>query len=783
MADDSAQSRNDRKDPEAEPPATRKPFDYDPDKTVNLVEDFVGHPDGIKALKDIAERCEQNFCQAQDNAEEEMARLKDDVAVLLGDLPDKDPAFENAAKAHMPIMLKTMSRLESRLTGELFQNFKDFCVAVPTTVTLDPDAAQIVTKHTNWQLSNKVPDFARQCKRAVMFFLTYGDVTCHSTYDVVTKRNKHTMLTPDEFVAPAVKSTTMPDYSDLPYYARVMDLYRADLERLKDEWYGVDALLAGEPPSWDDRPEQPLSREAMKVAGVEPTEEEDGRPYKVIWYEGWLDLPGQDHPRWCKVIFTLDGQKTTTKGQKGKAVDDRRRLTSILELSVHEQVNWQDQQRYDKEIQELMAYRTAMMGYEAQMQTLHGQLDAFGQALEAPVGPGMAKLKDTILGPGMIGQQVQQVQQVMAGLQKPQPPPWTDKVEGDPNAEDFAPTPPRREPIHMFAHGVSIEAPAGPRGLSLGRQAADYNRAGDTLLSQFIDSASANNCPPILCKPGIENPEKIRMAPGKVVPLVGFEGQNISDAFATLPIPPANPALIELAQMMDAMAEEATQAPGILGGDAGKSGESARLHGMRQEAAVKQLSSAAFSLSMFFKQIIQNNAALNARFLAEDEMVAVQDPEDSQKLMSLPVKRKLYQQSYLFEFRTDMTFTSRVQKISEADNLLQMIGSIPMTQQDIPLLRYAVGKCFSARGYKDYEKFLGPQPPPPQTPFGIPAPPPPMPGQQPGQQPGAPAPPGGAPPPGPSGPGMLPPGQSPQAAPKGQPSPPAPKPPQPSAPS
>lgn len=771
------QSRNGRAESDGEEKPS-KPFTYDPDNTVNLVPDFVAHPDGLRALKEIAERVKDNFTAAQDASESEITRMKDDIAVLLGELPEKDAAFENAARAHMPIMLKTVSRLESRLSGELFANFKDFCIAVPTSVGLDPEIADIVTKHTNWQLSNKIPDFPRQCKRGIMFFLVYGDVTCHSTYDPVGKRNRHEMLTPEEFVAPAVKSTTMPDYSDLPYYARVMDLYRADLERKKDDWYGVEELLAGDPPAWDDAPEQQLSREAMTVAGVDPTEQEDATPYRVIWYEGWLDLPGQDHPRWCKVLFTLDGQKTTVKDKDGKtkSVEDKRKLTSILELSVHEQVNWQDQQRYDKELQELMAYRTAVMGYETQMEDLHGQLDAMNQALEMPVGPGMAALKDTILGPPQIGMQVQQIQQVMAGLQKPAPPPWTENQDGDPNSEDFTPVAPRKEPIHMFAHGVCIEPPAGPRGLSLGRQAADYNRAGDVLLSQFIDASSASNCPPGLVKPGIETPEKIKLSPGKLTPLVGFEGQDIRDAVYFLPIPPGNPALVELAQMMDSMAEEATQAPGILGGDAGKSGESARLHSMRQEAATKQLSSAAFSLSMFFRQIIQNNAALNARFLPEDEMVMVQDPEDMKKLDQLPVKRELYQQNYLFEFRTDMTFTSRAQRVNDADNMLQMIMTVPQLGGDIPLIRYAVGKCLSARGYKDYEQLLGPQPPPPQTPFGIQPPPPPgmgVPGQpgqaQPGGPPGQPSPPGQQPQ---QAPGMLPSG-SPAPASKGQPSPPA----------
>jgi hypothetical protein len=709
--------------------------DYDPDEVLNLAPLFGESKEGLEALEEISEHCKQNVKSAQDAAQPEIDRIQRDIGVYLGEPPRKDAGFENAANVHLPIMLKSLTRLSARVCGELFGDWKNFVVVLPTSIGEDEKVADACAKHTTWQLGVQIVDFPRQAEIGVDYFFLYGDVTCQSTWDPVRKQNRHEMLTPEEFIVPAVKRTTQPDYSDVPYRARIMHLYRHDLESRRDIWYDVDSVLEKREPSWEDEPEEKLSREAMTVSGVEPTEEDDATPFKVIWYEGWIDLPKQPAARFCKVIFDYESG-------------------AIFELAVHEQVNWQDAQRYDREWQELMAYRQAQQAYQAQqmqMQDQVTQLQAFAQQ-----GPEMLRPPDQQM---FIEQQLAQASDAMGQLQAPPKPPWAS----EPDNPDFAPEPPRKDPIHMFSHAVCIEPPAGPRGVSFGRIEADINRAADTAMSQFIDSATLNNIKAFLAKAGVEFKEKGRLRPGDVKHIEGFDGQDIRDAMIPLEFGPGNPQLVTIVQMCAEMSEEAIGSTGVLGGEPGKSGETARGYGMRVEQAVKQLTSSARKLARFFVQIIKNNAALNAKFLPDEEFFAVQDP-DTQQWSMLRMGRKLYERNYLVEFKTDMTFSSKAQRVAEADGMLQLLQAVPQLTGDLPIFRYAVGKCLEARGYKDYAQFLGPQPPPPQTPFGIP--PPPQPGAMPPQGPGAGQPQQGA----------LPPGQSPAPGPKGQPSPPAPRP-------
>lgn len=713
-------------------------FTYDPDSVVNLAPVFGDHPDGLLALKKIAEHVKDNFDAAHKAASDEITRLEEDIAVFLGKLPEKEPAFENAAKAHLPLMLKTLTRLEARISGELFGDWKNFVTVLPTSPGEDEQVAAALTKHTNWQLANQIPDFQRQCERAVLWFFLYGDITCQSSYDTVRKQNRHEMLNPGEFICPMVNSTTMPDYSDVPYYARIMMMYEQDLEQRRDIWFDVDRVLEHREPSWDDEPETKLPLEAAKESGIVPADAKDALPFKVIWYEGWVELPptAPDQPeqtRWCKVLFDFES-------------------SAVFELSVHEQVNWQDAQRYDKQMQELMAYRQATQQHIAEMTQMQDQLQKLGPMVDAA--------QTGLLPPEqqqMVGQQFQQLQQ---GVQKPAPPPPPWAKDGDPQDPSYAPEKPRKEPIRLFSHAVCIEPPAGPRGVSFGRIEADFNRGADTVTSQFIDSATLANTPPLMAKAGTEFVEKVRLTPGKLLHIEGFDGSDIREAVAVVQIPQANPQLVTLAQMFSEWSEEAIQAPGVLVGEPGKSGETARGYGMRVEQATKSLTASARRLARFFTEVIKKNAALNARFLSDEELFAVQDPDTAQ-WQGMKIGRKLYERNYLVEFRTDMTFTSRAQKVQEADSVLQLLQAIPQLQQNIPLMQYAVGKALKARGFNDYANFLGPQAPPPQTPLGLPPPPPP--GAQPQAQPPH------------QQPGAVPPGQSPAPGPKGQPSPPSPK--------
>lgn len=707
---------------------------YTPEQEDNLAQFFSNYREGLECLDEVSGTVTENFDAAQEGTSKELQQLAADVKLYLGQLPDKMPGFKGCANVHLPIMLKTITRLSARVCGELFGNWKDFVVVQPTSVGDDEKVADILSKHTNWQLSNDIPDFQRQAEIGVDYFFLYGDVVCHSTYDPIARRNRHEMLTPDEFFVPMVKHTTMPDFSDVPYLCRVMHFFPEDIEAHRGDWYDIDAVL-DETPSPDDGPEEKLSDAANQETGIDAADVKDATPYKVIWYEGWLDLPQQETRRYCKVLLHYD-------------------TGHIFELKLHEQNNWKDSQRYDRQLQELMAFRQATAQHIAQQ----GQLQQQVEQLQTVAEQGPDKLRPPE-EQAMVLQQLQGAAQQLQGMPPPPPPPdWADPQGVQDPA--YAPERPRKEPIHLFSHGVCIEPPAGPRGVSFGRIEADFNRAGDTALSQYTDQATLNNMKSFLAKDDVDFVGEPSLAPGQLKKITGFNGTDIRDAIVPLDVGAGNPQLIDIVKLCLEQSEEAIQAPGVLVGEPGKSGETARGMGMRIEQATKQLTSSARRIARFFVQILKNNAALNAKFMADDELFLVQDPEN-QQWKEIHAGRRMYERSYMVEFKTDMAFSSKAQRISEADGVMAMISQIPQLQQNIAMIQYALYKSFEARGYKDYARYLGPLMPPPQTPLGLPPP------AQPGQ-PGQP----GAPPAQGQTPGAVPPGQSPAPKPPGQPSPP-----------
>lgn len=712
--------------------------DYDPDEEENLAELFGGSKEGLEVLRELSETIRGNVKDAQDDASEEQDRLQKDVGILLGELPKKQPGFENTANMHVPIMLKGITRLVARLTGELFQDWHTFVAVLP--VSDGPDELQqvdVLSKHTNWQLSNDIPDFQEQAELGVTYGCLFSDVTCHSMWDPSRECNRHEMLTPEEFVIPAVRTQTMPDLSDVPWRARILHYYRHTLEAMEDTWFDVDKVLAGEEPSWENvEPEEKLSRETMRASGAEPSDNPDSAPYRVIWYEGWIRLPKQDQQRFCKAIVEFN-------------------TGHFFHLCVHEQDNWKDKARYDKEIQELQAYRLAVDNFSVQRDMLQQQIEQLDQQLEMPMGTPESILQRT---------QIATQRGALADQAKAMPPPaqpeWTDGAGDEP---DFEPEPIRREPINMFARMRCIDPPAGARGIPFGRMLADYNRAADTALSQFIDQATLSNLKQFVGREDVQFLEAARLEPGGIKHLTGFDGQDIREALMPLEMGQGNPQLIDIVQMCMEYADDAIQAPGVLVGEAGKSGETARGYAMRVEQATKQLTTLARRFARFFEQIIRNNAALNAKFLSDEELFMVQDPQTRQ-WQGLKAGKKLYDRDYAVEFSADMEFSSKAQKVGNAQSALQLIASVPNATLDAPLVQYCIRKVFEAMGMQDYLPYLGPQAPPPQTPLGQQSPPPPgTPGQPGAQQ---------APQPG----GPVPPGQSPPPSPKGQPSPPAPKP-------
>lgn len=696
-------------------------FIYDDDSD-NLVVDFMEHPDGKQALKEIADTVKRNFDDGWSGSEQYRKRFENDWKLFAGELPEKDYPYKGCANAHIPLMLEHISRLVARASGELFGDWQN----VFGVVALGPGAdveADILNKHGNWQIREDIPDFRRQIgDRGPLAFFWIGDVTVHSFYDAERKQNRHEVLTPDEFVTPFTFTSTMPDYSDVPWRCKITNYYRHQLEALRDDWYDVDKVLDGKPPSWDDTPEQELAQTVAQIQGQDipdsgGTKQSLTAPYKILQYEGWFRLPNQDKDRFVQVVMH-DASRT------------------LLKMTIHEEDDWQDAERFRKQTAELEQFRTA--------QIQHSQvLDQLEQTQQAIIQSNVAG----VAGQELTDHGLQQIQQQIPEM--PVAPHWLENPD-DPMS---GPEPPKRVPIHMFTHMVCIEPFVGGLGLSYGRMQADHNRAINTLLSQFIDSATFGNISAFLTTDTVDFGDAKPLGPGDVRKVKGIIGDDLQKNIMPVPTKPANPQMLEVMQLLRDAARTSMQAPEVLSGEPGKSGETYRGISARIEQATKQLSVYTRKYADGLEQVLKNNAKLNAKFLPDEQFIQIASNTMGPSEL-VRVTRAMYDRNYRIVIRSDLRFATQAQRIQETDELLMFSQKVPQNQGNQAFIWEAAKKSLVARGMEDMVPLLGPKPPPPTTPFGM-SPPPPPGGPPPGA--GGPPPPGGPPgqPPSPPPPGMM----------------------------
>jgi hypothetical protein len=720
---------------------------YDED-ALNLVPIFMETEQGKDYLKRISDKVSDDFQADWDSSEDYRSRRKADWKIFAGDLPPKEFPFKDAANPHVPLMLENLSRLCFRATGELFGDWQTIISAVPMGAD-DENIASFVTRHMNWQFNEQIPDFKRQLgHRGILTFFAHGDVVVHSYYDQETRMNRHEVLTCDNFVTPFMHVTTMPDFSDCPHYTKVLRFYRHQLEARRDDWYDVDKVLKKTSPSWDDDPDSPLAEAVGETQGISPENSDSDKklggetsPYTLLWYEGWLRLPNQDKDRWCQVILDKHSK-------------------CILNLRIHERANWQDKERHAAQLQEKEMYSQAMgmhqqmvsaheaatMQHGMLMQGVDGRLSGLASEIGDALKSGQMDGQSAV---GLLGSQDQQVSGMLPPPPAPPPPAppppdWMlDKLVPDeegvmPDPMSIEPDPIRREPVYLFTHGVCIEPLHGNLGLSYGIIQADLNRAANVALAQFTDAATLNNCSSYITS-GLEfEAGDLDLSPGAVNKAKGSIGQELKNHIMPLTPGQASPQLKEIVQLCIETAQTSIQSPNVLSGEAGKSGETAKGLMGRIEQATKQLSVVTGKYADVVVQVGKNNAYLNSVFLPDEEVVRLLNTE-SQRYEELKIGRALYEKGYKFQLRADLRFATQVQKIEEADGILQMCLQVPPLSMNAGLIYTAIKQAFIARGRYDLVQQLG-APPPPQQQFPVPGPPP---GAAPPGPPGA----GGPPPP------------------------------------
>lgn len=650
-------------------------LEYDENDS-NLVDAFSRSEEGREELEKLARKVIRHFDLDWDSMDGYRKKWKEIVKLYEGKLPKKDWPWEHCANAHVPILLENIGRLASRLRAEMFGDFSNVVGVLPLGKD-DEKIADILSAHDNWQFRNEIPDFPRQVDRAIMMFL-FGDVVIESYRDESRDENRHEVLTPDEFVAPFTFVSTRPDMSDLPRYTRVRRLHEHDLEAMADTWANVDEVIKAGTTSWDAGPEMP-TREAVAEHQKQDIPSEEG-VYVILDYKGWLRLPQQDKSRWCRVIVDHATHK-------------------VLWLGFYDEVDWRDQKRFERESAEMASFMQQLGAYEAQRDQVALDNKMSIVALEESKRAGLPAPESDLIRaemPPEIGPE-------------PLPPEWSDGGYADPK-------PPKRVPISMLAHGVCLENLVGTVGLGVGEVLADYTKAANTALSQFTDAATLANAPAFLTTFNLKNH---KWRPGYFTKVDGMAGGELAKNIFPLQTSPGNTQLLDLVDRFQAYGQSAAQAPDVLSGDPGKSGETFRGISARIEQATKNLSVYASRLSVVFEQVYINNARLNAIFMPIDRLVVLMN-DRALEWQELHVGRALYQRDYKVEFRADMKFTSEAQRIEEANQLIGLPQVVPALQSNFAFQYEALKTMLAARGEWGLIKDLGPKPPPPIE-FGAPS--------------------------------------------------------------
>jgi len=710
-------------------------FSYD-ENEINLVASFKEHPEGRAALKRIADKALTDFDRAWEATEKTRKNMAEIWKLFSGVLEDKRPPFQHMANAHVPILMENTIRMAYRQAYELFGNWTQVFGVSP----IGPDdekTAKLLTLHGNWQIRKRIKDFKRQLGyRGLLIFDLFGDVVCHSYWDPHRRYNRHDVLTANEFVCANAHVSTMPDFSDTSWQARVHHLDAHELRKMSPGWEDIATTLKHMPPDWDESNITSEMRAAVdKSLGVDSTAYQQGQ-YRIVQYEGWLNLPpstarepGEEaeepEDRFCRVF--IDYQTKT-----------------ILAMNIHERTDPYDKRRYEFEMQQLQRYQQALqerqMFLQEQEQTRQSALGLAHSLDPASGGPAQ----------GII------MARAVEEMQAPPEPPMPDWMGGDPAAQ---PRPPESVPIRMFAHGVNIEPIQGILGLGTGAIHAAQNKAANIAMSMFIDQGTLANFRNWLVKGEVRMPggNQLVLEPGKMHRVEG--ATDLGKDIIPLDAGEANQQLIQLIEMLVRFGNTVTNTPEVLSGESGKSGETAQGLSARIEQATKMLSVPTGKYADFLTQVLENNAALNAVHLDDAEFFSVNNHDPSLGPMGqqmIHVGREMYDRPYVVEISADLKFTSTSQRISEADALVQLPNAVPAMQTNLAFLYEAIKKSLEARNRYDMIGLMGAPPAPPPV-FGAPTSPP-------------------APPPGmPAPPGAPPPGNDNGAPPQGQPQPQPPK--------
>ena len=671
---------DDPEDIEVETDASDEPGLHLDTSKFNLVEQLLADDEGKKYLAEVSDIVFGSFKTMWDSTEDYRDKRNTLYKLFRGHLDPKTEPYENCANIHLPVVLRAIVMLVPRIVTELFPTDDYVFKAIPTGPE-DQERADLLTLHGDWQFKHEMPDFIPMFERLATECLLAGSGFVYSGRDTVHKRNRHEFLSCEEFVMSYAEGAIDASLSDVPEKIRIIRRSKHQLEELVASG-AFEATTMEEVMEPSDDPKLRGNRDKAETPGLtvkESVDEVEGHtrptddptaPWVFYEYHGWLTLPGEKTQR--PVVAICDTN-----------------LRKVVSFYVREQDDWKDRERFEQEQGDVDSY-IAMMQQFQQQQNDPSLIQAVQQGLAQPPQP-------------------------------PQPPP---DMKLDETGNPLPPVPAKKVTVEYFTKIDCIYDPHGSMGIGVGDMVRGFNEVANQLGNLFIDAASMANSPPQLISENALPLGTTEIAPGDIIrsPL---PPEQLEKAHKVLVQAQANPQLIEMVKMMMEVANEVAATPDVYAGEPGKANETFRGISTRVEQAAKPLTAIALRILRGLTVIIKKNAALNANFLDETQVISVVDPTKGKNApaQQKTIPRSIYLEDYDITFTADTRFVSQSQKTDEDMALMQFGATTPLFRSN-EIQREVFLYEVATRYLKDMKRpelvpFLGdrPQPPPPPPPM------------------------------------------------------------------
>jgi len=645
-----------------------------PPETLNLAGSIAP-----EELAKIAERVILNYKTDRENRQKHMDRIANQIRLFSGTMKPKSWPFANCANAHLPLLSESILRLQARIYDQIIPQKGDFFHSNPTGLD-DHERADRTEKHLNWQTRYEIRDYRIGLDNSIQQWLLQGSTFRRVYRDRANNRNAVDHICAEDFVVPYAYKSTDPMMSDVPRKTLVLRKARYELEAMVRSGDYISVADLFQPPSsikpeeaGDDKVRQAVD----KVEGVteEPTRDDQDRKRILLEQHCWMVLPG-----------ALNGQKFGEELRPVVATVDLE-SRKVLSLYIREDDDPMDRLRYESEMQEVQQERQR-------------RDDLYVQQIEA------------------LAQDETATPEHAAMVPRPDPAAVPD------------PSPVRKKAVEYFIHYYCIPNPEGFYGLGIGFLLEGHNESADTILSQIIDTGTlANTVTAIVDRLAKMSRGEIEIVPGTVKEL-DLGGRTFDDVFKIIQWPGPQPAMFKVVEWMKEAATGIAQAGEVVSGILP---DRATATGARIQAAMA-LTAIAILVRRFLMSLdyeVKALARLNYIYL-DDEVpfkFAVTDPNVPGGVRIVKITRRDYLQDLDIEFVADARMASQVQRIEEAQQVLSVVLSNPMTASNPPLVFAATKKLFLAMGCEDLVALMGPPPQVAMAPMGGP---PPMMGQPPG---------------------------------------------------